>query len=422
MRKFILSVLALFLILIVGVLFTPLSLVQDRLLSEVNKIEDLHIDMKGEISYRLIRPDRLELGALTLKYKNYVIELNHLVLNLELKPILKGLLAIDELQIDAQSVEVLDKEGARVPSSIKEQLNITIEKINIKKLLLKVGEYRGQGQIFKDLTLEGEGTKFNLKSFRLEATPKLSIGKEMIAISGSVKGPVKEGLEFDLHTTKADIPATLEYFNFKNFNITGEALVNVKGSLKFSDPMNTLDGSLTVDATDLKWVGKDIDAILGSYIDSRSLGLLDAAGFLSMGPVGLLVSKGLNVSKTGLQGVISGESTIRRLYVETKIDSGELVLRDVAMSTQEFRVAAKGSFEIVPDYRFKDFVVATVDERGCSLFEQEIGGTLNKPSIGVLSSAAGEALASVGNLLKKARKLLAGCEPFYTGTVEAPQK
>ncbi len=421
MQKIILGLFIVFVITLVGVLLTPLSLFQNQIVSRLNEIEHLNVVLEGKLGYQLIKPDHLEIGKARIQYKNTVVHLNDLELNLSLNKIFSHTLAIDLLRADIERIEILESLKERSPSSESGGgFSIEIEKIFISNLNLKLKHYTGPGGAFDDIALKGTDSQLILHNLVLSARPTLSAGREMLEISSTLKGELKKYLDFELSTTKADIARILKYFNLPNFNITGITRLKAQGKMFFSNPLESLVLESTIDATDLKWVGRDIDAILGSYIGSRQLGVLDAAGFLTMGPIGLLVSKGVNVSKTGLQGVISGESEIDRLYVRSHISDGSLKIEDAAMATQRFRVAAKGSFRIIPDYQFKDFVVSTVDERGCSLFEQEISGTLKKPSIGVLSSAAGEALASVGDLFKRARKLIGNCDPFYEGIVKAP--
>ena len=103
-----------------------------------------------------------------------------------------------------------------------------------------------------------------------------------------------------------------------------------------------------------------------------------------------------------------------------KVERGIARAKDVAMATNEHRVALKGSLDF-PNERFDDVIMAMVDGRGCVMVRQKIRGSFRNPEVEkvhVLQSVAGPVL----KLFKQAKKLLGGkCEAFYTGSVAPPK-
>ncbi|MDD5763148.1 MAG: AsmA family protein, partial [bacterium] len=94
--------------------------------------------------------------------------------------------------------------------------------------------------------------------------------------------------------------------------------------------------------------------------------------------------------------------------------------KDVAMATNEHRIALVGSLDFVNE-RFDDVAMAVVDGKGCVKVRQKIRGPFGKPEVEkakVLQTVAGPVL----NLFKQANKLLGGrCEVFYAGSVAPPK-
>ena len=114
-----------------------------------------------------------------------------------------------------------------------------------------------------------------------------------------------------------------------------------------------------------------------------------------------------------------GSSRIRALVSDWKVERGIAQAKDVAMATNENRIALMGSLDFA-DERFNDVTVAVVDGEGCAKVRQKIRGPFRKPEVekvSVLQSVAGPVL----NLFKQTKKLLGGqCEVFYAGSGEQP--
>ena len=115
-----------------------------------------------------------------------------------------------------------------------------------------------------------------------------------------------------------------------------------------------------------------------------------------------------------------GSSRIRALVSDWKVERGIARAKDVALATNENRIALKGSLDIVNE-RFDDVTMAMVDGQGCAKVRQRIRGSFRKPEVekvNVLQSVAGPVL----KLFKQAEKLFGGrCEVFYEGSVASPE-
>ena len=146
---------------------------------------------------------------------------------------------------------------------------------------------------------------------------------------------------------------------------------------------------------------------------------MDLAAFFYAGPFGLVVTKGYNFASI-FQGA-EGSSRIRKLVSNWKVEHGQAQAQNVAMVTDENRIALQGRLDFVNE-TFDDVIVALIDAHGCATVQQKMHGTFHKPVVekpNILQSLSGPAL----KLLKKGKNVLAGaeCDMFYTGSVAPPK-
>jgi hypothetical protein len=146
---------------------------------------------------------------------------------------------------------------------------------------------------------------------------------------------------------------------------------------------------------------------------------VDVGAFFFAGPVGLAVTKGYNFASI-LQGS-GGRSEIRTLVSDWKVERGVALSQDVAMATNENRVALQGGLDFVNE-RFDDVTVALINAKGCIRAQQKIHGPFKEPVVekpSTLKSLTGP----VVRLLEKVGKLFPGgeCEVFYAGSVAPPK-
>lgn len=278
---------------------------------------------------------------------------------------------------------------------------------------------------------EIKNIRLNSKSFFISPQLNSVRGRINYTIStGSIAGslalrPDKKTsrtlTEFKLHLD--DIYNLLLALKQEKLTVYGKVNVDSKAQFDLTkkDLLATITALTEVSSKNIHWKGRDLDSILESYIDSKNVGLLETAGFLSLGPIGLLAAKGAKLGKGGVSALVKGETTIQDLYAKTEIKQKKLHFEDVALRTKKHRLAVKGKILLDKSLQFEDFKVAAVEKNGCPIFSQKIKGSVLKPDIGVLKTLGGEIWAPVGNFFSKISSLVTSCDPFYQGKVAHPQ-
>ena len=180
----------------------------------------------------------------------------------------------------------------------------------------------------------------------------------------------------------------------------------------------TADGEVSLRGENLTLDGVDLDRVFNRYETSQNFNLVDVGAFFIAGPFAPLITKGYNFASL-FQGS-GGSSRIRVVVSDWKVERGIALAKDVAMATNEHRVALVGSLDF-PNERFNDVTMAVIDGKGCAKVRQKIHGSFRKPEVekvNVFKTVAGPVL----RLFTRAQKLLGGkCEVFYTGSVAPPK-
>lgn len=185
------------------------------------------------------------------------------------------------------------------------------------------------------------------------------------------------------------------------------------------DLKRSTQGQVSLRGENLVLHGSDIDREIARIKSTQRFNLVDAGAFMFAGPFGLAVTKGYDFANV-LQGS-GGSSDIRLLVSDWQFRNGIAQARDVAMATDENRIAVRGDLDLVGQ-RFDDFTVALIDAGGCAILQQKIEGTFAQPKVAqasLLQTLAGPALG----LFKKGKALFVEekCAVFYTGSVAAPR-
>ncbi|HSB34977.1 MAG TPA: AsmA family protein, partial [Nitrospirota bacterium] len=179
----------------------------------------------------------------------------------------------------------------------------------------------------------------------------------------------------------------------------------------------TANGEFSLRGENLTLDGVDLDRVFSRYEASQSFNLVDVGAFFFAGPFAPLITKGYNFAS--LFRGSGGSSRIRALVSDWKVERGIARAKDVAMATNENRIALMGSLDFANE-RFNDVTVAVVDGKGCVKARQKIRGPFRKPEVeevSILQSAVGPVL----KLFKQAKKLFGEkCEVFYAGSVAPP--
>ncbi len=195
------------------------------------------------------------------------------------------------------------------------------------------------------------------------------------------------------------------------------ATLSMRGEIA-SEMKRTADGEVSLRGADLTVIGVDLDKVFSRFEASQSFNLVDVGAFIFVGPFAPLITKGYNFA--GLFRGTGGSSKIRALVSDWKVEGGIAKAKDVAMATNENRIALKGNIDFANE-RFNDVVVAVVDGKGCAKLHQTIRGPFRNPEVektSVLQSVAGPVL----KLFQQTKKLFGGkCVVFYAGSVAPPK-
>ena len=115
-----------------------------------------------------------------------------------------------------------------------------------------------------------------------------------------------------------------------------------------------------------------------------------------------------------------GGSAYAKLISEWNLEDGILRAGDVALSTEENRLALTGGLDFV-NLRFENTRVAVIDGKGCAVVEQLIEGEFRDPRIEKPHFLV-PLVGPLVNILRQGVELFidAECEPFYTGRLEHP--
>ena len=223
---------------------------------------------------------------------------------------------------------------------------------------------------------------------------------------------------------------SLPQFRIEEFFKTLSPQKVAEGSMDFSANLSmqgktvnemkqTANGEAALRGENLTLNGRNLDLEFSRFESSQNFNLVDVGAFFFAGPVGLAITKGYNFASI-FQGS-GGSSKIRTLASDWKVGHGVAQAQDVAMATNEHRIALRGGLDFV-NGRFDDVTVALIDAEGCAKVRQKIRGPFQNPVVekpNILKSLAGPAL----KLLKKGRKLFPGgeCEVIYAGSVAPPK-
>src|SRR4030065_18192 len=122
------------------------------------------------------------------------------------------------------------------------------------------------------------------------------------------------------------------------------------------------NGEVSLGGETLPLDGVALDRKVSRFEASQSFNLVDVGAFFIVGPFAPLITKGYDFA--GLFKGSGGNSGIRTLVSDWKGERGIARAKDVAMATNENRIALTGGLDFVNE-RFDDVTVAVVDGKGC---------------------------------------------------------
>ncbi len=309
-------------------------------------------------------------------------------------------------------------------------------KLNVRHFLLSQGK---SADLIKNISFTAELAcgKIQTKDFGLSDLKFSLAAKDgifdvkpvtMEVFGGQGSGSIRA--DYSGAVPQYRIDYALQQFRIEAFYKTLSQQKVVEGTMDFSANLalrgktvneitQTANGDASLRGENLTLIGSDLDLVFARYESSQHFNLVDVGAVIFAGPVGLAVTKGYDFASI-LKGSGS-DSKILKIVSEWKIEHGVAHAQDVAMATNENRLALKGGLDFV-NMRFDDVTVTLLDTKGCAKVKQKISGPFQKPVVekpNILVALAGPAL----KLLKKGRDILPGgeCEVIYNGSV-APSK
>ncbi len=179
---------------------------------------------------------------------------------------------------------------------------------------------------------------------------------------------------------------------------------------------SSVNGTIKLDGHNLQLIGLNLDEVIRKINRTQNFNLTDVGALVVAGPVGLLVTKGSDL--TSLLMINREDSTgIIELVSEWNVENGKLELSDVAFSTPKNRIAVKGDYSFVSDS--VSIVVAVIDDKGHIQLHQTIYGERSNPKFSAIKPIR-SLLKPVENLLVEV--LMLDGDVFYDGKVVAPSQ
>ncbi len=311
-----------------------------------------------------------------------------------------------ECRLDARRLQLSGRAGP----GVMKNLSLAAE--------ISCGQVRARNRTASDLkiTVAGQRGIFDLKPLTLTA------------FGGQGSGSIRA--DFTRAVPQYQVRYALSQFRIEEFLKTLSPKNRAEGSMDFSADLSmqgetmgrlrqTMKGQISLRGKNLILDGHDLDQAFARYETSQNFNLVDVGAFFFAGPVGLAVTKGYNFASI-FQGS-GGRSSIRTVVSDWKVERGIAQSLDVAMATDENRVALQGGLDFV-NQRFDHVTVALIDAEGCIRAQQTIHGDFKQPVI-EKPSALRSLTGPVVQFLKQVGRLFPGgeCEVFYAGSVAPPK-
>lgn len=262
-----------------------------------------------------------------------------------------------------------------------------------------------------DFNIDIKNGNYEIKSDVVRLFGENAKGKSVIMLSPFSEHPayklnfkdVRFRAERMLATFKEDSIFTGLLHLSLNLSSTGSEWDNI---------VHNINGIVNLSGEDLILNGLDADEIIDKFKRSQSFNMVDLGAVLLAGPVGIAVTKGTDFARIFVLN--SGKSTqIKQLISNWNIKDGTFTIDDAAFATNKNRIALKGYIGFAKNDLH--LTIALLNNDGCSIFNQEVYGNLDKPTLGDVK-VVGAVLAPIKNLVNDV--LGTDCDVFYGGKVK----
>ncbi|MEZ4819470.1 MAG: AsmA-like C-terminal region-containing protein [Bdellovibrionota bacterium] len=329
-------------------------------------------------------------------------------------------LQIDHLHIQIEKAKLGDM---MLKDFIAKSSHFTIADMNhpIEEALIKI-DLSLQSLLHPYIQLDSFSTSMTLRNSALEVN-KISCNVFDQAFDASFSAQISDTLHdiaFAFSLAKFDLTQLTPYLHEDfAYPLLGAFSVRGSGFLPDLDELENITGMFELKAHDIEIQNINANALIESYIDSNKASLLDAAGFLTLGPIGLLASQGMKVSQS-IPGMMGGKTNVQNIHIDIQAKESKMHMQDVAIATSKHRIAAKGSIDLKKQ-TFEDMRIGFLNRKGCADLVQKVEGPISKPEFGVGKSVLKTLTAPVTSVGKKIGDIATGgCKVFYEGIVEHP--
>jgi AsmA protein len=419
----------------------------------------------GTISHSFFKPTRTKIKNAALTYqKNKVVEIERMKIDLSVLALMKQKLKITTFDFKVASLtlkpSLLDHVQQVQPpadkATSKPALPLGINRLELVDSKVEVDKATYQKMALSSLVLETKDLKVAsitslLSTLSWKATMQFQQWSHPYVALENCDMHIKlqsqtmdiqniqckaEGQNLQAQTTfqlspLSDIHLKLQYdqIDLKKWSsqVAPELGYPISGQLNLHTDVRVADlqqwqqaqGQVRVEGQNIVIENINIDRLIDAYVQSNQTSLLNVAGFMALGPVGILATQSAKLGKN-MPGLMQGQTKMETLHVELEIADQLAKTQDVAFKTAKHRVAAQGAIDL-KEQTYQNFEIGFLDAQGCAKLVQTIEGSLTQPSFRITRSLIKTITAPVTNMTNRVENMLTGgCEKFYQGTVAHP--
>ena len=378
----------------------------------------IYLKFNKKVEYSLLEPN-------LIKINNFQIILDK-----------KRLLNIKKLEIDIDLIDLIGNKIS-INNIILDSLDIAVNKEDISKLkerLKKEDSKTEQASRSDEFRLSVNNLKIDNSNFIYEQYKIENINGYLSFVDNYLN--IKK-MSFNIYEGEVNFSSILDpnRLNIKvsllNINLAFLNQILKDKKLRLSSTISgewdsNIDlknkivnkGFLDLESDKTIISGISLDRLIEGFLDSREVGLLDVASYVTMGPFAAILTNTLEATKS-VPGIGQGKSVISKIKIKTKIDNNIIIMRDVALKTKENRISFRGKIDI-EKRKFNNFNIDILNKKGCSKYTQKVEGTIDSPELGVSKTVLSGVVSPVTDLLIKTKDLVVDCDVVYKGEVTHP--
>lgn len=379
----------------------------------VSQEYDIRVQFDEDIAHSLYKPGNITFKRLSIYLEDKKILESKLRIDLKVMKVLNGDFGIDQLHFEKANLDMnqddINKLIKRMTSNDKSNANNKKTKFSIHDFSIKNSRVKYQDYLLEDIELKA---KMNQDQLTIKSlTSKVYQGE--LNLEGSVKYS-KDNI-VNLKGVLKDVPLQQWNENLKEYKYQVDGKAEIDFDLRWN---KKLDANILIQSNSIEIKGMNLNRLLDGFIDSREVGILDIASYVTLGPIGAIVTNTLETGKS-YPGLGRGETQIQKAYFKFKINDQIFETEDVALKTSKYRLAAFGKIDL-DNKMYDNFKVHILNKKGCSRIFQELKGSLSSPEVGVTKTFAKGVIGPLTDLFSKVKSVVKKCEVIYEGEVSPP--